>query len=274
MHHLPDLQRTKQLSTAEIRSNFLVDGLFKLGEITLRHVDLDRVVVGGAVPLCEPLRLESPPSLAASYFAERREIWILNIAAQGTVVVDGHRYAMDSQDVLYVGRGSKEVMFESDDASRPARFYIVSYPAHASHPTTRIGRSAAVATDLGTPDGANQRRLAKYIHAGGVQSAQLVMGVTELKPGSVWNTMPSHTHSRRTEVYLYFNVPNDAIVVHLMGEPSETRHLIVRDEEVVLSPGWSVHSGCGTSNYAFCWAMGGENQDFTDMQAVAMRELK
>lgn len=274
MHHLPDFQRTRQLSTAELRSNFLVDGLFKLGEITLRHVDLDRVVLGGAVPLGEPLRLESPLSLAASYFAERREIGVLNISARGTIVVDGHRYAMDCLDVLYIGRGSKEVTFESDDPARPARFYIVSYPAHTSHPTTRVGRSDAVASDLGTPEGANQRRLAKYIHAGGVQSAQLVMGVTELKPGSVWNTMPSHTHSRRTEVYLYFNVPNDAIVVHLMGEPSETRHLIVRDEEVVLSPGWSVHSGCGTSNYAFCWAMGGENQDFTDMQAVAMTELK
>lgn len=274
MNHLPDAHRTKHLSTDELRSNFLVDGLFRLGEITLRHIDLDRVVLGGAVPLGEPLRLEAPASLAASYFAERREIGVLSIAARGTIVVDGHRYAMDCQDVLYVGRGSKDVTFESDDAARPARFYIVSYPAHAAHPTTRVGRGAAVATDLGTPEGANERRLAKYIHAGGAQSAQLVMGVTELKPGSVWNTMPSHTHSRRTEVYLYFNVPNDAVVVHLMGEPNETRHLIVRDEEVVLSPAWSVHSGCGTSNYAFCWAMGGENQDFTDMQPVAMRELK
>jgi 4-deoxy-L-threo-5-hexosulose-uronate ketol-isomerase len=274
MHHLADAHRTRQLSTSELRSNFLVDGLFRLGEVTLRHIDLDRVVLGGAVPLGDPLLLDAPASLAAEYFAERREIGILNIAARGTITVDGHRYAMDCQDVLYVSRGSKEIMFESDDAARPARFYIVSYPAHTSHPTARVGRAAAAASDLGTPEGANQRRLAKYIHAGGAQSSQLVMGVTELRPGSVWNTMPSHTHSRRTEVYLYFNVPNDAVVVHLMGEPSETRHLIVRDEEVVLSPAWSVHSGCGTSNYAFCWAMGGENQDFTDMQAVAMKELK
>jgi len=274
MHRLPDAQRTKQLSTDELRSSFLVDGLFTLGEITLRHIDLDRVVLGGAVPLGDPLRLSAPESLAAEYFAERRELGILNIAARGTIVVDGHRYAMDCQDVLYVGRGSKDVVFESDDAARPARFYIVSYPAHAMHPTTRVGRSAATATELGTPEGANHRRLAKYIHGGGPASAQLVMGVTELRPGSVWNTMPSHTHARRTEVYLYFNVPSDAVVVHLMGEPDETRHLIVRDEQVVLSPGWSVHSGCGTSNYAFCWAMGGENQDFTDMQAVAMKELK
>jgi 4-deoxy-L-threo-5-hexosulose-uronate ketol-isomerase len=273
MHHLADAQRTRQLTTDELRSSFLIEGLFKLGEVTLCHIDLDRVVLGGAVPLGDPLRLVAPASLAASYFTERREIGILNIAARGTIVVDGHRHAMDCQDVLYVGRGAKDVSFESDDAARPARFYLVSYPAHASHPTTRVGRSAAVATDLGTPEGANQRRLAKYIHAGGAQSAQLVMGVTELRPGSVWNTMPSHTHSRRTEVYLYFNIPNDAIVVHLMGEPTETRHLIVRDEQIVLSPAWSVHSGCGTSNYAFCWAMGGENQDFTDMQPVAMKEL-
>jgi len=274
MHRLADAHRTKQLTTDELRSIFLIDGLFKLGQIALRHIDLDRVVLGGAVPLGDPLRLEAPASLASSYFAERREIGILNIAARGTIVVDGRRYAMDCQDVLYVGRGSKDVTFESDNAARPARFYIVSYPAHASHPTTRVGRSAAIATDLGTPEGANQRRLAKYIHPDAVPSAQLVMGVTELKPGSVWNTMPSHTHARRTEVYLYFNVPHDAFVVHLMGEPSETRHLIVRDEEVVLSPAWSVHSGCGTSNYTFCWAMGGENQDFTDMQPVAMKELK
>ena len=274
MHHLPDAQRTKILSTDDLRASFLVGGLFKLGEITLRHVDLDRVLLGGAVPLGDPLRLDAPPSLAASYFAERREIGILNIAARGTIVVDGHRYAMDCQDVLYVGRGSKDVSFESDDAARPARFYIVSYPAHAVHPTTRVGRAAAAATELGTAESANRRRLAKYIHGGGAQSAQLVMGVTQLEAGSVWNTMPSHTHSRRTEVYLYFNLPSDAVVVHLMGEPAETRHLVVRDEEVVLSPAWSVHSGCGTSNYAFCWAMGGENQDFTDMQPVAMKELK
>src|SRR6266550_7620861 len=160
MNHLPDVQRTKRLSTDELRSNFLVQGLFKLGEITLRHIDLDRVVLGGAVPLGDPLRLEAPASLAASYFAERREIGILNIAMRGTVVVDGHRYAMACQDVLYVGRGSREVTFESDDAARPARFYIVSYPAHTSHPTARVERSAAVANDLGTPEGANQRRLA------------------------------------------------------------------------------------------------------------------
>jgi 4-deoxy-L-threo-5-hexosulose-uronate ketol-isomerase len=274
MQRLPDAQRTAQLATRDLRAGFLVQGLFRIGEIVLRHVDLDRVVLGGAVPSGEALRLEAPASLAASYFAERREIGILNIGARGTVTVDGHRYAMDVRDALYVGRGSREISLESDDAARPARFYIVSYPAHSSHPTTRIAHTSVEVAELGSVERANRRKLAKYIHPAGVASAQLVMGVTELMPGSVWNTMPSHTHARRTEIYLYFNLAADAAVIHLMGEPGETRHLVVRDGDVVLSPAWSIHSGCGTSRYAFCWAMGGENQDFADMQSVDMRELK
>jgi 4-deoxy-L-threo-5-hexosulose-uronate ketol-isomerase len=181
---------------------------------------------------------------------------------------------MDQLDVLYIGRGIKDIAFESAESTKPARFYLVSYPAHATHPTARVARATADATELGSTERANRRRLSKFIHGGGPASAQLVMGVTELLPGSVWNTMPSHTHARRTEVYLYFGLPDDAAVVHLMGEPGETRHLVVRNEEAVLSPPWSIHSGCGTTNYTFCWAMGGENQDFTDMQAVDMRELK
>jgi 4-deoxy-L-threo-5-hexosulose-uronate ketol-isomerase len=274
MHRLPDAERTKQLSAEELRAGFLVQGLFKQGEIVLRHVDLDRVVLGGAVPLDSALTLDAPASLLAEYFTERRELGILNVGARGTISVDGQRYSMNVRDVLYIGRGSRDIKFESDDAARPARFYLVSYPAHAAHPTTRVGREAASPTELGTMEKANRRQLSKYVHPAGVQSAQLVMGVTELMPGSVWNTMPSHTHSRRTEVYLYFDIPDDAVVVHLMGEPNETRHLIVRDGEVVLSPHWSIHSGCGTANYSCCWAMGGENQDFTDMQAVDMRQLR
>jgi 4-deoxy-L-threo-5-hexosulose-uronate ketol-isomerase len=274
VEHLPDAYRARTLSTDALRSSFLVQGLFTLGAITLRHLDLDRVVLGGAVPTGAPLALEAPASMAAEYFTERREVGILNIGESGAITVDETRYAMDGRDVLYIGRGSKSVVLSSDDSTRPARFYIVSYPAHATHPTTHIPRDSATASDLGSSERANCRRLAKYIHPAGVRSAQLVMGVTELMSGSVWNTMPSHTHSRRSEVYLYFDLPNDAVVVHLMGEPAETRHLIVRGEEVVLSPHWSIHSGCGTSNYAFCWAMGGENQDFADMQAVDMGEIK
>ena len=274
MEHLPDAQRARTLTTDGLRSSFLVQGLFTPGEISLRHLDLDRVVLGGAVPVGAPLTLEAPASMAASYFAERREIGILNIGAHGAVTIDDQQYDMEKGDVLYVGRGSKNVVFESADTQHPARFYIVSYPAHTSHPTTHIPRASANATELGSAERANCRRLAKYIHPGAVRSAQLVMGVTELMPGSVWNTMPSHTHSRRSEVYLYFDLPSDAVVMHMMGEPSETRHLVVRNEEAVLSPPWSIHSGCGTSNYTFCWAMGGENQDFADMQAVDIGEMR
>ncbi len=274
MEHLPDAHRARTLSTDQLRSSFLVQSLFKSGEIVLRHIDLDRVVLGGVVPLATPLKLEPAASLAASYFAERRELGVLNIGEGGAIVVDGQRHCMERRDVLYIGRGSRDVTFESDNAARPARFYIVSYPAHSSHSTKHVGHAEADATELGTTERANRRRLAKYIHPGAMPSAQLVMGVTELMPGSVWNTMPSHTHSRRSEVYLYFDLPSDAVVVHLMGEPTETRHLIVRDGDVVLSPPWSIHSGCGTSNYTFCWAMGGENQDFADMQGVDMREIK
>lgn len=274
MHYLPDSQRTKQLTTDQLREGFLIEDLFTPGQVTLRHVDLDRVILGGAVPTDRALALEAPESLRAAYFAERREIGILNVGARGTVTVDGQQHTLDNRDALYVGRGSRNVTFQSADAAEPARFYIVSYPAHSSHPTTLIAKSSLQSTELGSPETANKRRLTKYIHADGVRSSQLVMGVTELIGGSVWNTMPSHTHTRRTEVYLYFNVPSDAMVVHLMGAPDETRHLIVRNEDVALSPPWSIHSGCGTASYTFCWAMGGENQDYTDMQVVDTRNLK
>jgi len=274
MHYLPDSHRTRHLTTAELRQGFLLEDLFTSGQVTLRHVDLDRVVLGGAVPTERVLSLHAPESLRAEYFAERREAGILNVGGAGSMTVDGQRYELDNRDALYVGRGSRDVTFESADAARPARFYIISYPAHLSHPTTLITKSSLQSTDLGSAETANKRRLTKYIHADGVKSSQLVMGVTELVGGSVWNTMPSHTHTRRTEVYLYFNVPDDAMVVHLMGEPEETRHLIVRNENVALSPPWSIHSGCGTASYTFCWAMGGENQDYTDMQVVDTRNLK
>ncbi|MGH7621757.1 MAG: 5-dehydro-4-deoxy-D-glucuronate isomerase [Gemmatimonadaceae bacterium] len=274
MHQLPDPERTKRLTTDELRAGFLVQGLFTHGEVVFRHADLDRVLLAGAVPLSGPLRLDAPGSVAAAHLADRREIGVLNVGARGAVTVDGTRYVMDHADILYIGRGGSAITLESDSAAHPAHFFCVSYPAHTSHPTTRIGRDDAQASELGAADGANRRRLAKYIHPGGAASAQLVMGVTELEAGSVWNTMPPHRHERRTEVYLYFDLADDAVVVHLMGEPGETRHLIVRDGEAVLSPPWSIHAGCGTGRYAFCWAMGGENQDFADMQAVDMRELK
>ncbi|HJU67478.1 MAG TPA: 5-dehydro-4-deoxy-D-glucuronate isomerase [Gemmatimonadaceae bacterium] len=262
------------MTTDELRASFLVPDLFQPGQVTLRAVDLDRVVLGGAVPLRESLRLEAPAAMAAEFFAQRRELGVLNIGASGHVRVDGVSHPMRNRDGLYVGRGARELIFESDSPEQPARFYLVSYPAHVSCPTRHITRERANVTELGTVKQANRRRLYKYIYPGGVESAQLVMGITELEEGSVWNTMPPHTHVRRTEVYLYFDLPDDALVFHFVGEPAETRNVIVRDGQVALSPAWSIHAGCGTTSYTFCWAMGGENQEFADMQMVAMRDLR
>lgn len=274
MHYFPDSATARSLSTEELRSRFLFTELFEPGKVVLNVTDLDRLVVGGAVPGKEPLRLEAPASLRAEYFLQRRELGALNIGGGGTITVDGKSYKMSKHDVLYVGKDARDVRFASDDLDNAARYYLVSYPAHASHPTMRVTASEARQTELGSPDKANRRRISRYIHADGVKSGQLVMGVTVLERGSVWNTMPAHTHNRRTEIYLYFDLPADAVVVHLMGEPEETRNIIVRDGEAVLSPGWSIHTGCGTSSYSFCWAMGGENQDYADMDPVDMRELR
>ena len=274
MHYLPDAYRVRTMTTEELRASFLVPGLFQAGQLTLRAIDLDRVVLGAAVPMRESLRLEAPVTMAAEFFTERRELGVLNIGGAGRVRVGGEAHAMKNRDGLYVGRGNREIIFESDSAEQPARFYLVSYPAHVSCPTRHIARDRANVTELGTPQQANRRRLYKYIYPDGVESAQLVMGITELQEGSVWNTMPPHTHVRRTEVYLYFDLPDDAVVFHLLGEPAETRNVVVHDAEVALSPGWSIHAGCGTASYTFCWAMGGENQEFSDMQKVAMRDLR
>jgi len=263
------------MTTDELRAAFLVQGLFVPGTVVLRHVDLDRVVLGGAMPTTEGLRLEAPESLGAEYFLERREIGVLNIGAgAGRVTVDGATHALAPRDVLFVGRGARDVTFMSDDAATPARFYLVSYPAHADFPPTLVRAADAEGAQIGSAERANLRRVARYVHLEGARSAQLVMGVTRLESGSVWNTMPAHTHHRRTEVYLYFDLPEDAVVIHLMGEPGETRHLVVRDGEAILSPGWSIHSGVGTASYTFCWAMGGENQVYTDMQPVDIGDLR
>ena len=274
LHTLPDAERTKRLTTDEIRGHFLVDDLFQDGAVTFRFVDLDRVVLAGAVPLAEPVELGVPDELAAESFCERREVGVLNVGGSGTVAVGDESYALGNRDLLYVGRGSGAVSFASDDADAPARFYVVSYPAHAAHPTTLVRQADAELEELGSADKANRRDLYKYVRPGGVESAQLVMGITELQSGSVWNTMPAHTHARRTEVYLYFDLEGDDVVFHMMGQPQEVRTVVVRDGEAVLSPGWSIHAGAGTGAYTFCWAMGGENQDFGDMQFVAMPDVR
>ena len=274
MRYLPDPKSAAKMGTDDLRAHFLVTNLFQPGRITLELVDLDRVVLGGAVPTGTPLTLDAPADFLAEHFTERRELGVLNIGGAGSVTVDGTRHALAKKDVLYVGRGSRDVVFASDDAQAPARFYLVSYLAHADYPTTRAAESDVYRGELGSAETANRRTIRRYIHKDGVRSAQLVMGVTTLATGSVWNTMPCHTHHRRTEIYLYFDLPADAILLHLMGEPTETRTLVVRDGDVALSPGWSVHAGCATTAYAFCWAMGGENQDYADMQPVAMTDLR
>ena len=274
LHTLPDAERTKRLTTAELRDRFLVQDLFQDGQVTFRFVDLDRVVLGGAVPTDGPLDLGVPEELAAGSFTERREVGILNIGGAGTGMGGEETYALGNRDLLYVGRGSEAVSFASDDAATPARYYLVSYPCHAEHPTTLIRKAEAELEELGSQAKANRRDLFKYVRPGGVESGQLVMGITEIRDGSVWNTMPAHTHARRTEVYLYFDVDPEDVVFHMMGEPQQVRTLLTRDGEAVLSPGWSIHAGAGTGAYTFCWAMGGENQDFGDMQFVAMADLR
>lgn len=273
-HYAPGPEVYPRMTTDELRRGFLVEDLFRNGAVTLRFVDLDRVVLGGAVPTTAPLALRPPAEMGAGSFTERRELGVLNIGGGGAVTVDGETYAMGPLDGLYVGRGAHEFSFASDNADRPARFYLVSYPAHATHPNRHVRQREAEMVELGTPEHANRRRLYKYFHPNGLPTCQLVMGVTELLEGSVWNTMPAHTHLRRTEVYLYFGVAPDAAVFHLVGRPDETRTIVVRDAQVALSPAWSVHSGCGTRSYSFCWAMGGENQDFADMQGVDMSTLR
>jgi 4-deoxy-L-threo-5-hexosulose-uronate ketol-isomerase len=274
MRFLPGEKEAARMSTAELRDAFLVERLFVDGEITLQHIDLDRLVLGGAVPTTHPLKLEAPQSLGARFFTERREVALLNIGGAGTVRVGESDYKLAKHDLLYVGRGNQSITFASDDTGAPARFYIVSYPTQADYPTSLVRGTDVQGQTIGAGESANLRNISRYVHLDGARSGQLVIGVTRLAVGSVWNTMPAHTHHRRTEVYLYFDVPADGIVVHLMGTPSETRHLIVRDCEAVLSPAWSIHAGCGTSNYSFCWAMGGENQDYSDMQVVSPGELK
>lgn len=274
MRYLPSPEHAARLGPEELRTHFLVSGLFVRGETRFEMVDLDRVVLGGVVPLQAPIGLEPPEALAASTFTERRELGILNIGGGGSVTVDGTAHRCEKLDMVYVGRGAHVVVFASDDAASPARFFLVSHPAHVQHPIVRVAAADADASELGTQEKANRRRLARYVHPGGARSAQLVMGVTSLHEGSVWNTMPPHTHVRRTEIYLYFDLAPDAVVFHMMGTPDATRHLVVRDGDVALSPSWSIHAGCGTANYRFCWAMGGENQEFADMQGFDMTLLR
>lgn len=273
LHYFPTPEAANTLSTEELRSRFLIGGLFQAGAVTAHYTDLDRMIVGAAVPTTAPLALPTDKELGTSFFLERREIGILNVGAgTGKVRVGGTAYDLGALDCLYIGLGEKDVTFENG-AGGQAQFYFISTPAHAKHPTAVVRRADVRTDPIGDPAKANRRRINKLIHLDGVKSCQLVMGFTEFEPGSVWNTMPPHTHSRRTEIYLYFDVGDNA-VFHFMGEPDKTRHLVVRDREAVLSPAWSVHCGAGTGAYRFVWAMGGDNQVFSDMDPAPISELR
>jgi len=271
---MADAVRYPRMNTDELRETFLLDSLYEPGKLHLNYVDLDRAVAGFVAPRDAPIALPSYPELRAEYFTERRELGVLSIGGAGVVTVEGKSYELNNLDVLYIGRGNKQVEFASKDEAAPAIFYLLSYPAHAVYPVALVRKEEAQPTELGSLETCNKRTICKYIHLQGARSCQLVMGVTHLAPGSNWNTMPPHTHMRRSEIYMYFNVAADARVMHFMGPPAETRHIVMADKGIVISPGWSVHCGVGTRAYSFCWGMGGENQDYADMDPAPVDTLR
>ena len=272
--HATSPNEVKNMNTEQLRETFLLQQLFTNDTINLVYSHYDRMITGAAVPVAKELKLETDVQLKSDFFLQRRELGIINVGGDGVVKADGQEYRLSKLDCVYVGRGTKDVLFSSADTQNPARYFLLSAPAHQTFPTTLMQSSKATPAALGSMETANERTIYKYIHEDGIQSCQLVMGLTILKPGSVWNTMPAHTHNRRMEVYLYFDVKEGQRVVHLMGEPQETRHLVIGNEEAVISAPWSIHSGCGTTNYSFIWGMAGENKAFADMDAVAIADLK
>lgn len=269
-----DRNSYRRMTTGELRDSYMVDGIFVPGEVTLCYTDIDRAIVGSAVPLGDPLTLPVHKELASDFFAQRREIGVINIGGAGKVVVDGETFDVENRDSLYIGRGSKDVEFLSDSADDPAQYYILSYPAHAAYPTTLVKQSDAKRMDLGSTEECNERVIHQSIRPGIVDTCQIVMGFTQLAPGSIWNTMPPHTHRRRSEIYMYFDLDEASNVFHFMGEPDETRSLVVRNGEAVVSPSWSLHCAAGTRNYTFIWGMGGENQEFDDMDHIDLKTLR
>jgi len=266
-------EEAKRFDTQQMRDAFLIEDLFTPGEMSMTYSHVDRIIAGGAMPQEQALTLPEGKEIGAESFLERRELGVINIGPPGVVQVDGEQFEMGTRDGLYVGRGVKEVSFAGADTGTSPKFYFLSAPAHQSYPTKLVTLDNAIAVHLGDRKDSNVRTIHQYIHPNVLQSCQLLMGMTILEPENVWNTMPVHTHDRRMEVYLYFNVPEDAVVFHLMGKPDETRHLVVRNEQAVISPSWSIHSGAGTTNYTFIWGMVGENQSFTDMDGVPTTRL-
>jgi 4-deoxy-L-threo-5-hexosulose-uronate ketol-isomerase len=269
-----DPETAAAMDTTELRRNFHIDGLFKPGGISLVYAHYDRMIVGGAMPVEQPLALETVKPTGTKDFLDRRELIAVNIGGPGSIEAGGQTHRLAARDMVYLGMGTKPVSFASDSVEKPAKFYLLSAPAHAAHPARLIRIGDAKRLDLGSQATSNERSIFQFIHPQGAKTCQLVVGMTQLAPGSVWNTMPCHVHDRRMEVYLYFDLADTARVFHFMGEPEETRHIVMGNEEAVLSPGWSIHSGAGTSNYAFIWAMAGDNVDYTDIDPVAIEQLR
>lgn len=266
---------TKSLDTEGLRKEFLVEQIFVADQMTMTYSHVDRIVFGGIMPIAGDITM---PDLGKTYgtafFLERREMGIINIGGAGVIIVDGQSYDIGEEEALYIGKGAKDLVFKSNSKEKPAKFYYNSTPAHAAYPNKKVTREMASPQTLGEAKSSNRRTINKYIVPGVVDSCQLIMGLTKLEEGSTWNTMPCHTHERRMEVYLYFNMSPDAVVFHMHGEPTETRHVVIRNEQAIISPSWSIHSGVGTQAYTFIWGMAGENQTFPDMDGVAMTALK
>ena len=264
----------KNYDTTRIRRDFLIEKIFVPNEVNMVYSMYDRMVVGGAFPVGEVLTLEAIDPLKAPFFLTRREMGIYNVGGPGIVKAGDAVFELDYKEALYLGSGDREVTFESKDASHPAKFYFNSLTAHRNYPDRKVTKADAVVAEMGSLEGSNHRNINKMLVNQVLPTSQLQMGMTELAPGSVWNTMPAHTHERRMEVYMYFEVPEDNVVFHMMGEGRETRHIVMQNEQAVISPSWSIHAGAGTSNYTFIWAMGGENQAFDDMDVIPTTELR
>jgi 4-deoxy-L-threo-5-hexosulose-uronate ketol-isomerase len=267
-------REVERMNTQELRHDFLVESLFIAGEVHFVYSHYDRIVIGGIVPTANALELPNYDALKSEFFLERREVGIINVGGPGSIAADGKTYEVDKLSCLYLGKNTKQVHFQSADAAHPAHFFLFSAPAHKDFPNQLFTKEEALPVSLGASETANQRTIYKYIHNDGIHSCQVVMGLTVLTPGSVWNTMPAHTHDRRSEVYLYFDVPANQGVMHFMGKPTETRHLWVQNNQAIISPPWSIHAGAGTGSYAFIWAMAGENKDFTDMDFVELPGMR
>lgn len=264
---------TASMQTEALRTNFLISNLFKDNKINLTYTHYDRVIIGGVKPVNETVILPNPSELRAEYFLERREMGIINVGGKGKVIADGVTYIISKMDCLYLGKGTKEVSFISEEGNQPALFYILSAPAHHSYPAAICTKQDAQPVELGAVTTSNKRTVYKYIHLEGIKSCQLVMGLTVLEEGSVWNSVPPHTHTRRMEVYFYFDLPEENRVFHFMGEPQSTKHIVMANHEATISAPWSTHFGCGTSNYGFIWGMAGENLVYTDMDSAPINTL-